>query len=285
MKSTTLLEYWQCKTLDILKVFIRLCNENNLVYYTCGGTSLGSVRHGDFIPWDDDIDILMPRPDYERFLELYENANIEGYELITPRNRENYYLSYAKLCLKDSTIVEDKSFRQEIGLYIDIFPLDSCSDDYEIYMKDQLSYEKLRNKLYIVSSKYTFRGIMSLMYRMKFSTLYEIFISWFNRSRYRASVLSSMNKIFAKYQYGATLHVTSYASFWIGKEFHELQWFGVGIPGKIRDVEVINPLHCHDYLKQLYGNYMTLPPIESRITHHSFYYLNLSERITRANIK
>lgn len=285
MRPTTLLDVLQEKALNIFSFFIRFCEDNNLKYYTCGGTTLGSIRHKNFIPWDDDIDVLMPRPDYVKFIELFSDKYKGEYELVTPYNTPDYYLSYSKLCLKDTTIVEYKAMGQEFGLYIDIFPLDSCADTYDLYMKDQARYEILREKLCIVSSKYNIKNICYFILRFDIRKIYNIFLSRVFKLAYRTKVLESMEKLFNQYPYGSTSHVTSYASFWIGKEYHNLSWFDDGAIGIFASLQVINPKQYHEYLTNLYGNYMTLPPVENRTTHHSYYYLNLNERVARSNIK
>ena len=80
---------------EILKEFKDFCNTNGLRYYLAYGTLIGAIRHKGFIPWDDDIDVFMPRPDYEKLLQLYtDNAN---YQLYSPRKQKNYYCCYMKL--------------------------------------------------------------------------------------------------------------------------------------------------------------------------------------------
>lgn len=278
MDTKTLLQVWQDKVLEIFNYFIELCKENNIRYYTCCGTTLGSVRHHNFIPWDDDIDVLVPRDDYERLLFLLSNADLGKYELVTPYNTKNYYLSFAKLCIKNSTIIEHKNVPQEIGLYIDIFPLDSCSDDYYTYMKDQKQYELLRNKLFIASSKFDLRSILGFVYRRDLYNLAQIFYSTINSKKYRFKTLYQMKKLFEKYPFGSTLHVTSYASFWVGKEYHDLDWFEEGSYGIFADINVVNPKEFDKYLTQLYGDYMKLPPVEKRVSHHNNVYINFSQR-------
>jgi len=283
-EAKTLLEVWQEKAMVLFEKFINLCKENNLRYYTCGGTTLGAVRHNNFIPWDDDIDVLMPRPDYEKLLSLFSDKDLEGVELVTPQNRSMYYLSYAKLCDKNTTLIETKDYPQIIGVYIDIFPLDSCSDDYNQYMKDQKKYELLRESLYIVSARYNLRSIVAMLYHFQVKKISKYIRTIFNRKRYRNKVLQELNSLFGKYSYASTKHVTSYASFWLGKEFHNIDWFGEGSVGKFGELDVINPHESDKYLTQLYGNYLCLPPVEKRATHHSFYFLDMNKRYSMQEI-
>ena len=75
---------WNATILDILKAFMQICRENGLEFYCCAGTAIGAVRHHGIIPWDDDIDVIMPRPDYDRLLQLAKTKDFGRYEIITP---------------------------------------------------------------------------------------------------------------------------------------------------------------------------------------------------------
>ena len=106
---------WNATILDILKAFIRICDEYGLRYYCCAGTAIGAVRHHGIIPWDDDIDVIMPRPDYDRLLEIAETADLGKYELITPYGDDTYPLYFSKISNKDTTLNEDRHIPCVIG--------------------------------------------------------------------------------------------------------------------------------------------------------------------------
>ena len=97
--------------------------KNNLSYYAAYGTALGAIRHGGIIPWDDDIDVWMPRKDYERFLALRPSLVDTSFEILDIQDK-GYYLYFAKFCDKNTTLIEREG-EPVIGLYIDIFPLDN----------------------------------------------------------------------------------------------------------------------------------------------------------------
>lgn len=116
--------------LDILLEFDRICKTHGLTYLLFFGTALGAARHGGFIPWDDDIDVAMPRNDYEKLYELFSSGRISSrYELITCRDRSSTY-SFFKL-IDSSTQVIETYLRSEfsIGIWIDIFPLEGISKE------------------------------------------------------------------------------------------------------------------------------------------------------------
>ena len=114
----------QDKILSILKEFINICEENNLTYYALGGTLLGAVRHQGFIPWDDDIDIGMPREDYEKFKKIASNVLPENYKFLN-EDILNYKKAFSVI-RDDSTKIIMNYSKEELveSLWIDIFPLD-----------------------------------------------------------------------------------------------------------------------------------------------------------------
>lgn len=118
----------QLGELDILNEFVRICEKHNLTYYLVGGTLLGAVRHQGFIPWDDDIDVGMPREDYDRFAQIAVQELAPHYFYQSPDTDPCYFLSYAKIRKNGTEIYEErfKNAKFHKGIFIDIFPLDFC---------------------------------------------------------------------------------------------------------------------------------------------------------------
>lgn len=112
---------------EILDEIHRICTENGLRYSLASGTLLGAVRHQGFIPWDDDIDIMMPREDYDRFVELWDQVHTPGYILATPENSPDFYNNFAKVIKDHTTFLQFEQQRERQlhkGIFVDIFPMD-----------------------------------------------------------------------------------------------------------------------------------------------------------------
>lgn len=116
------------KLLEMLNYLNEICEKHSLNYYAVGGTLLGAVRHKGFIPWDDDIDVCMPRNDYDRFAEIVNSDN-RNYIVETPYSKaKDYCYSVSKLYDTSTTLVEGIKYQTKRGLYIDIFPLDGIGN-------------------------------------------------------------------------------------------------------------------------------------------------------------
>ena len=117
--------------LEILKYLKKICKDNNIRYFISSGTLLGAIKYKGFIPWDDDIDVSLVRDEYEQLIKCIEKDNDSRYKILTYKNTKDYYYPYAKL-VDTKTKVEDNAKEiKELGVFIDIFPLDYYNDDYD----------------------------------------------------------------------------------------------------------------------------------------------------------
>lgn len=114
---------------SILRRFDRACRRHGLRYFTHGGTLLGSVLYQDFIPWDDDVDVSMPRPDFERFVALADDPDLAGMEVLDARTHPDYPFAYAKVGATGTRLVDVSSGGRELPINIDVFPLDGLAPE------------------------------------------------------------------------------------------------------------------------------------------------------------
>ena len=122
------LEEVHTHTLDIFKFIKKVCEEAHIQYYGMFGTALGAVRHKGYIPWDDDLDLMMKRPDYEKFLEYFKTHDTSPFYLDNPMNNPHYPFYISRVC--DSRfVVKFDQYNYESGLFIDIYPFDPMGND------------------------------------------------------------------------------------------------------------------------------------------------------------
>lgn len=118
--------------LDILADFVSICQRHDLKYFLFAGSLLGAARHQGIIPWDDDIDVAMPRADYDKLLQIAPTELQEQHVLVTPENREEFYLLFSKICNKNTAAMEDcywqHGYSYEQGIFLDIFPFDNLPE-------------------------------------------------------------------------------------------------------------------------------------------------------------
>lgn len=269
----------------ILKAFKftkEFLNQHNLRYIACGGTVLGAVRHNGFIPWDDDIDIYMPREDYDKMFDYADEMKKSGYELIS-LNKKGYYLPYAKISSLTSTIWEIEHLPYVMGVFIDVFPLDYFNED-DIYItKLQYSQSDLFRKYYIPSiSQYNISFLWKSLFNLKRSKIIEYIHSKYYAKK-SSFFLNRFKDVEQNYSHGSGKKCVCVPQ-WEGKIFYA-KWFEDVIEWPFEDTTVTIPRDYDDYLILLYGDYMTPPPIDKRVSQHFHYFVNLERRLTIAEIR
>lgn len=277
---------WNATILNILKAFIKICEEHGLTYYCCAGTAIGAVRHHGIIPWDDDIDVIMPRPDYDRLLQIAAQTDFGKYELITPYSDNTYPLYFSKIANKDTTLIEDRQIPCVIGLYVDIFPLDATDDDVEKAMRLKDKYTKIISRLNAVSTHNTFGEYLSLLKKRKEWGRFAIkTLAYFCRQTLRKHLIRQMDRMSHQYDYDKAKNVQVYTGSYGHREVFPKAWLGKGKEFRFEDTTVLLPERYDEYLRHFFNDYMQFPPVEQRIEKHSRAYLNIHRKETREEIR
>ena len=258
-----LLDIEECKRiqLEILDTIDRFCQERGLRYSFAYGTLLGAVRHQGFIPWDDDIDLMMPRPDYDRFRKEFK---ADGLYLLDLAERDDCVETFMKVC-KEGTILVDKHFGREIwGVNVDIFPLDGAPS--EKLEEHYASLDKIRETLFRICPYYKSvkKGRFPLMLKYAAKRL---------RYFYPGSFMDLKKKSVAGQQsfpYETSAIAGVYYEAEKVREFMDKQVFEhIGtLPFEGRVYPAIEQYDA--YLTQLYGEYMQFPPVEKRVSNHVY---------------
>ena len=286
MEIKSIKKEWNATILDILKAFMEICKTHNLRYYCCAGTAIGAARHHGMIPWDDDIDVLMPRPDYDRLLEIAKKEDFGKYEVVTPYNNESYPLYFSKLVNRETTLIEEKERPCIIGLYVDIFPLDATDDDLETAKALYRKYSKTINRLNAVTTHNTFGEYLSLLLHKETWGRFAIkTLAFFFRSRLRHRLISQMDEMSHRYNFDTAKNVLVNTGSYHYKEIFPKAWLGKGKEFPFEDTTVLLPEEADKYLRHIFGDYMQFPPVEQRVEKHLRYYLNMEKRESWDEIK
>lgn len=269
---------------DTFEAFIKTCETYNLRYFCAGGTVLGAVRHQNIIPWDDDIDVFMPREDYMKIIGLDSEIKKTGFSVISAYN-SNQFATFAKFYNTNTTLWELKEIPFVYGVYIDIFPLDESDDSLDVFLK---KYKKLRNaqRYYQLSQmrfsindvrEYWIHGDKKYFYKGLLAT----FLPRFMTGYFRRKILSC-EKLFMG-QTGKKM-VCPYGEYF-KKEYQEKKWYDDYAIAHLGELKVRIPIGFEDFLRYVYGDYMKLPPVEKRVSHHYHYYVDLEKGMTLEDVR
>lgn len=245
----------QNKILEIMKYIDKICRENDIVYYIMGGTALGAVRHKGFIPWDDDLDIFMTYENYQKFKEIYNKQKQEKFYLQEWKVVDDY-LEYSKLRMNGTTLIEHQ-FRnnKEIhqGIYVDIFILHKCPNS-----------KRKQKKLYYYSKFVTLVGLSQRNWQPK-TTAQKAILKMMKILPIK-TISNHIYKLIYKYD---SLKDNYQYCFFIDKAkfdsaIFKREWYDKYNEYEFEDTKLYGPRDIKEYLERVYGDYMTLPPVEQR---------------------
>lgn len=252
----------QLQEVDILINFHRLCRQLGLTYYLTAGTLLGAVRHGGFIPWDDDIDVTMPRADYDRLIREGPALLDEAFLLQDCHTERNFPYYYAKI-RRRGTYVEERILRaiaMEQGIYIDIFPLDKCPDRGK---PAKLFFKTVELLDCCVLSKVSTEfvcGYTKKSARFSWRLLRHLPNPWLFVLR------DGLRKGMGWFASGKRLCTVDGAHGY-PRETYDAAWFEKTIELPFEGHSFPAPVGWHELLTNMYGDYMTPPPKEERQAH------------------
>lgn len=274
--------------LDTFKYVINFLNNHNLKWFCCYGTLIGAVRHHGLIPWDDDVDICMPKKDFDILISIKDELEIDHYKFLSFSDT-GYYCPHSKIINTNTTIWEREMYPFLTGVFVDIFPLYTVN----------LSGKELKDSLlrYKSLSKSVIRTTKNIPPRLFFRSLLtshdrmwrEFFINKIRFPKYKNGYYLKLLKEYGEQlykkdgKYAVCLAILDYGE----KEIIKESVFSDFVEVPFEDFIVRIPIGYHEYLSQLYGDYMTPPPEEERTPKHDAlrYYINLKEGLSLKEVK
>lgn len=245
----------QKELLDILEHFLKMCSELGLTYYLANGSALGAKKYGGFIPWDDDIDVEMPRADYEIFCENAKNYLPEHLFLQNYQTDKEFPLLYTKIRNTNTTFIESDLKHLDInhGIYIDIFPLDGYPDS--VFKR-----ANLRCKLKVFSWM-QFCGFQNS------KGIHQRLLRILGYHRRTNKTLAKMEKMIRKYG-NETRKCCDYADRQ-GKGCVPWEYYGDGCMAEFERLSVVIPSNIEEYLTYKYDDWKSELPKEQKVSHHN----------------
>lgn len=257
--------------LEMLKTFDAFCREHSLPYYLGEGTLLGAVRHGGYIPWDDDVDVMMLREDYDRFVRLAREHYPAQHVLDCIDTNDKHWSICAKLQLARQTpyyLARFAGLALSNNPCIDIFPLDHVASDHGLRLWWQAARSRLYRRVLWVKlgvhncfTHKTLTGRLTKFYPFK---LLSLFFSKDFLQRHLESTIRAQNRN------TNAAYVANFGSLYpVKREVWPVSWFEP-VPHRFEDLDSFIPAGYDALLRRVYGDYMQLPPAEDRVPKHNY---------------
>ncbi len=251
----------QAKLLEMFSWLTNFLKNENLRYYVISGTMLGAVRHKGFIPWDDDIDIGMPRSDYEKLL-IKMRQPVDHYYVESPKDtNKDFPYGYAKFYDLNTTLVEDARKKVVRGIFIDIFPLDGIGDNLESSINNYKAIDRTNMLLAmrvcrIRKNRKWWKNLSVILGR----------IIPFNVKK----LTQKLDELCSKRDFDESIYVGNLMSTYRSREIMKKEIYGVPTLYEFEGLKVYGPERFEEYLRILFHNWRELPPESKRNTSHNF---------------
>lgn len=256
MKQITDIKELRQIQIGILDEIVRICDKNGIKYSLSSGTLLGAVRHKGYIPWDDDIDLYMMRSEYKRFVECFNSQAQISFKLLSPDISENYIYLFGKVIDQRTIMQEDEIPGFQIGVYVDIFPIDYVPEG-------RIVRDWYYLRLHLIKKLWKCKAIDHCYLKSK--TAYYFY-------RYSPISLKVVERILnRKFFNGKTTNYVCNLTEW--KRLSPHRYFSTSLFDNLTKIEFEGKSYSafcdyNSYLSNTYGNYMNLPPLEERTIHH-----------------
>ena len=261
----------QLKQLDMLRFFKEFCEKNDITYYLIGGGLIGALRNGGFIPWDDDLDLLLPRPEYERLCRLWQEQCPDGrFRLLRTDGKMFTGNIFATVTDTNYTLVKANQTDIDIphGLVFDIFPLDVCPDS-NFARKRQYFWTLLYSLFLAQVVPENHSGLIGFGSR--------VLLGVFRGKRLREKLWRTAEKHMSRYKLEENACVTELCSgpHWMKIKYPKHIYEGVDYV-TFEGITLPVAAGYKEYLEMVFGDYMTPPPEDKRVPHHDIAYLDLT---------
>ena len=252
----------QLKQLEMYRYFKEFCEANSLTFFFCGGCCIGTLRHGGFIPWDDDIDVFMPRADYERLFALWkEKESNERFALL--RTTPDFFSGNIFMTLVDKSTTCVKPYQRNLdiphGYPLDIMPLDACPDGFS---------RKLQKMHALIYSLFCAQVVPENHGGM-ISLAAKILLGVFRGKRIRTKIWQRSERKMTKYKLEDCSKITELCA---GPHYMQNEYpkeaFASAVYKPFEGIDSPIPVGYDAYLKMAFGDYMSLPPKEKQKPHH-----------------
>lgn len=252
------LKHLQLVILEIIKDIDKICTKNNIDYYLVGGSTIGAIRHQGFIPWDDDLDIILTDDNYRKLVKILKKE-LDPKKYYVQEGRKDWPLYFTKVKLKGTHIEETEHNSDTTGydgIFVDIFKLDNVSDNHVVahwqyfcakyflcYLLSQRKYKTatLNKKIMI-----------ALSFPLKVTFIRNFFI--YQIERFNNKETKNVGFFYGKFRYKTSVMLREY--------------YGKPKRVKFGDTELPVQENYHEYLNRTFGDYMKMPPVEQRVGSH-----------------
>lgn len=259
----------QTISLEILKRVADICEKQNLKYFLAYGTLIGAIRHHDYIPWDDDVDIMMPRPDYEKLLAYFRNNKKEllPLELMNDDTVNNYPYMISRVSDSRYTldVINEKPYG--IGVFIDIYPLDGLGSDREKARQLINKGKDLSSLVFLSTRNYLHKGNTKTLAKMILKIPAFVYAKICGKEHFAKKVilLAKQNSYKDSKYVGCVIWPT-----YRERDIFDKKLFDESVMVDFGKYRFKAPKRYDEILTQIYHNYMELPPEKERVAHHLY---------------